>query len=148
MEHLWRPQDLEFILAARDTAPPFSRSLPATTPAQQLDRGAQFEQWIVGGIDSLHARDGIEDDLLLFMGIVWDRTFEDDLAESNQRAILGPVNGRVVHDVISAGHLDQQLKTYRPVRDSLRDFVKKEVWILTFDCRVIQIVVPGIGMIR
>ena len=89
MEHLWRPQDLEFILAARDTAPPFSRSLPATTPAQQVDRGAQFEQWIVGGIDSLHALDGIEDDLLLLARIPGNRTCQNHPAEIDQAASSG-----------------------------------------------------------
>ena len=48
--------------------------LPAATAAEQIDRGTQFKQRIIGGLDSVHAGDGIEDDLLLFMRVVWDRT--------------------------------------------------------------------------
>ena len=47
------------------------RSPPAS--ADQIDRSAQFYQRIIRGIDSIHARDGIEDGPLLLVRIVRDR---------------------------------------------------------------------------
>src|SRR5580692_1505797 len=54
--------------------------LPSATAAEQIDRGTQLKQGIIGRLDSVHAEDGIEDDLFLLMRIVRDRIRKNDLS--------------------------------------------------------------------
>ena len=118
--------------------------LPAATAAQQIDRGAQLKQRIIGWLDSVNTGDGIEDNLLLFMRVVWDRIRENDLAEMDQGSLLGPVNRRVVSDIVIVRHLSQELKAYRATGDSFCELVKKEICSLALGCGVIQMVIPSV----
>ena len=119
--------------------------LPAATAAEQIDRGTQLKQGIIGRLDSVHAGDGIEDDLLLLMRIVWDRIRKNDLSKIDQRSLLGPVKRCVVDDIVIVCHLDLKLKADRASRDSRCDLVKKEVCLLAFGGGFIQMVVPSVG---
>src|SRR6185437_13010066 len=83
---------------------PLFASLTTASSAHQIDRGAHFEQGIGGRFDSLNARDGIENDLPLFAGIVGDYASENDSAEIDKPPVLRPMSRCVVHSVRIAGH--------------------------------------------
>ena len=72
---------------------------PAPPAGHQINVSARIEQRIGRGLDTFNARNRIEDDSLLFAGIVRDNGCQRDLSERDQLTAFRPADGRIVRDV-------------------------------------------------
>ena len=75
----------------------------APPPAHQIDVGSRLEERIGRGFDAVHARDWIEDGVLLFAGVVRGDFLQIDFAKRALRTFLGPANGGIVNRVTFLG---------------------------------------------
>src|SRR4026209_1196165 len=98
------------------------------------------------GLDSIDARYGIEDDLLVLTRVIQDWICEKDPAEIDQGPFLRPVNRRVLHDIVVVCHLHQNLKAYRASRNSFCELVKEIVCTSDLGSRVIQVFDPRVRL--
>src|SRR5581483_676158 len=80
-------------------------SLAPPAAAQQIHCGPQFEQGIVGGLDTIDAGNRVEDDLSLLCFVIRHLRGQSHATETDQRPVLWPVDGRVIHDVALTGKL-------------------------------------------
>src|ERR1700733_2424359 len=88
-----------------DCSFPSELCFPAPTSADQVDRGAQFQQRVVGRLDARQTWDGIEDDVLLLGGVVGHRGGQLDGAQFPDLAVRRPVNSGVVEYIRVVGKL-------------------------------------------
>jgi hypothetical protein len=81
------------------------RPLCAASRSSDKYIGSRLEQGIGRGLDAVHPWDGIEDNVLLFAGVVRRDLVQTDCAERQLRTILGPADGGIVNDVNILGQL-------------------------------------------
>jgi hypothetical protein len=55
--------------------------LASSPSAEQIDRGAQLQQRVIGWLNPVYPRNRIEDDFFLLRGIVFDGSSENHLAQ-------------------------------------------------------------------
>jgi hypothetical protein len=120
-----------------------ARSLTPAAAAHQIDGGAQLKQRVIRGFDAVHAGNGVEDDLLLLQLVVHGLRGQNYRAEMNYRAIGGPMNGRVIHNVALTGDLYQDVEPDGARRDALRKFFEKIVGILALGGSVVEMLDAG-----
>lgn len=101
--------------------------MTAAASTEQIDRGAQLKERIIRWPDAVHARDRVEDDLLLFRQVILDRRRKNDLAELDQASILRPMDRGVVYHIVVVRHLYENLEANGACRDALGELVEKEV---------------------
>src|SRR5215472_468282 len=100
----------------------------APPPAHQIDVGARLEERIGRGFDAVHARDRIEDDVLLLAGVVRRDLPQADFPKRELPSLLGPADGGVVNRVAVLGQLHGYAKPDRPAGNALPELVEEEVW--------------------
>src|ERR1700674_1831507 len=64
----------------------------APSAGHQIDIRPRLEERIGRGIDAVHSRDGIKDDVLLLAGVVRSNLRQTDLAERELRSSLWPAD--------------------------------------------------------
>jgi hypothetical protein len=98
-----------------------------------------------GCFNTVHPRNGVEDDVLLLAGIVrWDLR-QADLAERDPLAGVWPTHCCIVHDIAVLAQLDLDAKLDRTFRDTLLDLVEEKVRTLGLRARVVEVLVARRG---
>ena len=118
---------------------------PAPASAQQVNRSSQLEQRIGGGLDAVHPRDRVEDDVLLLGERVRQNLRQLHGAQLHLFARLRPVHGGVVCRVSFPGELDQNSEADRRLRHTLGDLVEVVVCRESRGLLVGKITVPRFG---
>jgi len=104
---------------------PGRRSAPS--PGHEIDIRPRLKERIGRGLDAIHSRDGIKDDLLLFPGVVRSNLLQIDFAERELRTILRPADSGIFNGVAVPRQLYFDTKPNRFLRDPLFDLVEEEV---------------------
>src|SRR5205823_12754278 len=116
---------------------------PAAPSGHQVNICPRLEQRICRGLNAIHPRDRIENDLLLLPGIVRGDLGQADVAERELSTVLGPADGRVIEGVAALGQLNENAKPDRRLGNPLFDLVEQEVRPAGGRFGVAQIFVAG-----
>src|SRR5580704_4468485 len=100
---------------------------PAAASADQIDRGAQLQQRVVGWIDSVHARDGVEDRPFLLVRVVSGNGSQSNGAQIQQGPILGPLLGGIVDVVAVIRQLQYDAQLDRSLGDFFFELIEQKV---------------------
>jgi hypothetical protein len=92
---------------------------PAAASAEQVYGGSRFKQRIAGWLNAIHARNGVENDLMLLGIVLGSKRIERYRAEPQQRSILGPLDGGIIDCITFLGKLNEYLELDRSGHDSL-----------------------------
>lgn len=84
----------------------------APSSGQQIDVGPRLKQRITGGLDAVHPRDRIEDDVLLLACVIRGDFLQADFAERALCTLLGPAGRGIVNCVAVLGQLYDYSKPY------------------------------------
>ena len=120
-------------------------SCAAAAATQQVNCGAQLKQGIVGWVNAVHPRDWIEDDLLLFMGLVEYGLSERKQSQLLQFAALRPMNGYIIDRIAVFGQLSHDSEFDRLVGNAVFYFLEEIIWRLSRYCCSIQMFLTGHG---
>jgi hypothetical protein len=97
---------------------------PAAPSAEQVQIGARIEQRIGGGFNSIHARDGIEDDAALLRVAVSYQRVQGNVPELDLAAAFRPTSGGVVNRVSGLGQLHQDVELDGALRDAFPNLIE------------------------
>src|SRR5579863_299720 len=117
----------------------------ALASTEQVDRGAQFEKGVGGGLNAVDARNGIEDDPLLLHEAVFEYSGKFERTEFYEFAGFGPVDGCIVGDVAGGGHLNEDLESDGGLLDAMFEFFVVIVGAKACDLGVAEIVISSLG---
>src|SRR5215471_6732189 len=105
---------------------PFS-GFSAPSARHQIDIRPRLEQRVSRSLDAVDARNGVENDLLLLVGIVRGNGCQNDFSKRYQLTALRPADGRIIRDVALLCQLNEDAKPNRVAGHTCRDLIQKEV---------------------
>src|SRR6267143_6126898 len=100
----------------------------APPPGHQIDIGSRLKERIGRGFDAIHPRNRVEDDVLLFAGIVRSDFPQTDFAERELRTVLGPADRGIVNGAAVPRQLYEYAEPDCFLCNPLLDLVEEEVW--------------------
>src|SRR5262249_50588499 len=102
-------------------------SFSAPSARHQIDVRPRLEQRVGRSLDALDAWNGIENDLLLLVGIVRGNSCQNDLSKRYQLTALRPADGRIIRHVALLCQLNKDAKPHRFPGHTRCDLIQKEV---------------------
>ena len=117
-----------------------------TTARDEIDRSADLEERIGGGLDALHTRNRIEDDILLLLVVVFHETGQRERPEVNATTIFWPVHGDVINDITIVGDLRVELERDAFSVESLLELVKEEARGFFLQGSFVEVIDAGVRL--
>src|SRR5581483_1277153 len=96
----------------------------AASAGHQIDICARLKQRIGRGLNAIQPRNGIEDNVLLFTGVVWNNLCQTEFAQRQLAAAFRPTDSGVINGIALFTQLNSNSEFNWLRGDSLLNFIE------------------------